>query len=137
MSSQYQRALPRIDDENRFFWTSGADGVLSILRCQGCGYWIHPPSPICPQCLSDAIAPEATSGKGTIDTFTVNERAWGAGMEVPYVIAIVVLDEQPDLRLTTNIRGMPAHDVRIGQRVQVRFEQDEDVWLPMFEPAAA
>ena len=42
------RILPKLDDGNRFFWTSGADGRLRFLRCQDCGYFIHPPQPICP-----------------------------------------------------------------------------------------
>jgi uncharacterized OB-fold protein len=77
------------------------------------------------------------SGKGTVETFTVNYRAWGPGLEVPYTIAIVVLDEQPDLRLTTNILGIDPEKVTIGLRVRVTFEQDEDIWLPMFVPLAS
>ena len=46
------RILPRVNDENRFFWTSGEDGQLRFLRCDDCGLYVHPPSPICPDCLS-------------------------------------------------------------------------------------
>jgi uncharacterized OB-fold protein len=134
MTATYLRTLPQLGDMNRSFWTSGADGVLRISRCKSCGYWIHPPGPICPKCLSDKVEVEAVSGKATVETFTINYRAWGAGLEVPYTIAIVVLDEQLDLRLTTNILGIEAEKVTIGLRVQVTFEQDEDVWLPMFIP---
>ena len=134
MAQGYQRTLPLLSDSNRFFWTGGADGVLRILRCQDCGHWLHPPAPICPKCLSYALAPEPVSGLGVIETFTLNMRAWGPGLEVPFVIAIVVLDEQSDLRLTTNIVGAPPQAAAIGQRVRVVFEQDEDVWLPMFTP---
>ena len=51
------RILPRITDANEFFWTSGADGHLRFLRCGSCGYWIHPPGPICPVCHSKALVP--------------------------------------------------------------------------------
>lgn len=105
-----------------------------ISRCGDCGTWTHPPSPVCPSCLSDNVAPQPTSGRATVETFTVNYRPWGPGMDVPYVIAIVVLDEQDDLRLTTNIIDIDAEAVRIGMRVTVRFENDEDVWLPLFAP---
>lgn len=134
MTGAYQRTLPLLNDSNRFYWTSGAEGVLRLLRCQACRYWLHPPSPVCPQCLGKSLAPEPVSGLATIETFTLNMRAWGPGLEVPYVIAVVVLDEDPGLRLTTNIVGQPPDAVAIGQRVQVTFEQDDDVWLPMFQP---
>lgn len=136
MSQGYQRTLPALDATNRFYWTSGEDGVLRMLRCQDCGFWLHPPRPICTVCHSKSLAPEALSGKGEIFSFTLNAKAWGPGMEVPYVIAVVRLDEQEGLQLTTNIHDIAPEDVRIGMRVEVVFEQDEDVWLPMFRPMA-
>jgi len=53
------------------------------------------------------------------------------------VVAIVELDEQPGLRLTTNIVHCAPDDVKIGMRVRVLFEDlGEDVYLPLFEPAS-
>jgi uncharacterized OB-fold protein len=129
------RLLPRLDDNNRHFWTSGEDGKLRFLRCQVCGYWIHPPSPRCPQCLSKELDVEAVSGLATLYTFTVNHQAWYPGLDPPYVIAIVELPEQDGLRLTTGIVGCDPDAVEIGMPLQVTFENYEDVWLPFFEPA--
>ena len=55
----------------------------------------------------------------------------------PYAIAIVEIDEQPSVRLMTNIVGCPAEQVRIGMRVKVVFEHRDDVYLPLFEPVDA
>ncbi len=129
------RILPRITDANEFFWTSGADGHLRFLRCGDCGYWIHPPGPICPVCHSKALAPEAVAGTAVLHTYTVNRQAWLPGFDPPYVVAIVELPEQEGLRLTTNLVNCALDDVRIGMPVRVVFEQWEDVWLPLFEPA--
>ena len=129
------RILPRITDANEFFWTSGADGHLRFLRCGDCGYWIHPPGPICPVCHSKALAPEAVAGTAVLHTYTVNQQAWLPGFDPPYVVAIVELPEQEGLRLTTNLVNCALDDVRIGMPVRVVFEQWEDVWLPLFEPA--
>jgi uncharacterized protein len=126
---------PLITDDNRDFWTGGRDGDLRIVRCNDCGYYIHPPSPRCPQCLSDDVAPHAVSGRGSVYTFTVNQRAWSPGLEVPYVIAIVALDEQADLRLMTNIVGCPADEVAIGMPVQVEFREQGEAYVPVFRPA--
>jgi uncharacterized OB-fold protein len=70
-------------------------------------------------------------------TFTVNHQPWHPDLEVPYVIAIVELADAPGVRLTTNIVNCPIEAVRIGMDVQVVFEQCEDVYLPLFEPAEA
>jgi hypothetical protein len=69
-----------------------------------------------------------------VATFTLNHQRWLPGLEVPYCIAIVELDEQPGLRLTTNVVGCPPESVRIGMRVRVTFEQHGDVYLPLFTP---
>jgi uncharacterized OB-fold protein len=127
------RVLPRLDSENRFFWTAGAEGQLRLLRCQECSTFIHPPRPVCRRCLSERVAPEAVAGTGTIDTYTVNYQAWRPDLEVPYVIARVAIDGAPGVFLTTNIVGCAVDAVEIGDRVRVKFEQHGDVYLPLFE----
>jgi uncharacterized OB-fold protein len=129
-----RRPLPQLTPENRAFWTGGEHGRLMIHRCAACSHWIHPPSPICPQCRGRDVSPQAASGRATVATFTVNRQAWRPTMNIPFVVAIVELDEQPGLRLTTNIVNIPPDDVGIGQRVRVVFEQHDDIWLPLFEP---
>jgi uncharacterized OB-fold protein len=125
------RVLPEIDEENRFFWTSGADGRLRFLRCGDCGQYVHPPVPTCPICAGRHLAPEVVSGRGEVFSFTINHQPWD-GDPLPYVIALVALDEQEGLRLTTNIVDTDIEQVRIGLPVTVRFEQHDDVFLPMF-----
>ena len=104
------------------------------MRCQACGHYVHPPLPICPVCKSRDVRDEPVSGRGTVLTYTVNRHVWERGLEAPYLIAIVGIDEQPGLRLTTNIVNCAIEEVRIGMRVRVLFEPYEDVWLPLFEP---
>jgi uncharacterized protein len=129
------RVLPRVTPENEHFWRGGEQGELRFLRCRNCGYYLHPPTPICPQCLSKELRPEAVSGRGFVYTYTINEQAWFPNFDPPYVVAIVELPEQEGLRLTTNIYNCEPDAVTIGMPVQVVFDQYEDVWLPMFEPA--
>ncbi len=132
MSDAPFRVLPAIDDENRFFWTSGEDGRLRFLRCQGCGYYLHPPLPRCPACGGTDLEPEPVSGRGEVFSFTVNHQSWDGSSE-PYAIALVALPEQEGLRLTTNIVGCPVEEVHIGMPVQVHFEHRDPVWFPLFE----
>lgn len=130
------RQLPALEPETTFFWRSGADGQLRILRCGQCGRYQHPPWPRCPDCGSEDVAPEVVSGKGRVATYTINEEPWLPGMEVPFVYAAIELDEQKELYLFTNVLG-PVDSVRIGMPVSVRFELFEDVYLPMFVPVEA
>ncbi|HEX7821312.1 MAG TPA: OB-fold domain-containing protein [Sphingobium sp.] len=127
------RMLPQLGPDNRFFWTSGADGVLRFLQCQECATFIHPPRPVCPDCLSETVAPAAVEGTGVVHSYTINRQKWHPAMEVPFVIARVAIDGAPGVILTTNIVGSPVEAVDIGDRVAVVFEQQDDVWLPLFE----
>jgi uncharacterized OB-fold protein len=128
------RVLPAVTPENEHFWRGGEQGELRFLRCTPCGTYVHPPAPVCPECLSREIAVEAVSGRGVVATFTVNHHPWIPGFDPPYAVAIVELEEQAGLRLTTNIVGVEPDRVEIGMRVQVVFEERDSVWLPLFEP---
>jgi uncharacterized OB-fold protein len=131
------RPIPRLDSDNRAFWTGGEVGELRILHCADCDGYTHPPRPVCRHCLSEHVAPKAVAGTGVVDTFTVNHQKWFPAMEVPFVIARVALDGVPGVYLTTNIIGCPAESVDIGDRVRVTFEQHGDVYLPLFEKVAS
>jgi uncharacterized protein len=118
----FPRMLPQLDASNRFFWTGGEDGQLRLLQCQSCDSFIHPPRPVCPHCLSEEV-----------DSYTINRQKWDPRMEVPFVIARVAVDGAPGVILTTNIVNCPVESVEIGDKVRVVFEQQEDVFLPLFE----
>jgi len=127
------RPLPRLDSDNRAFWTGGAEGKLLLHRCQDCKTFIHPPRPVCHHCLSEKVVPEAVAGTGVVDTYTVNYQKFHPAFEVPFVIARIAIDGAPGVYLTSNVVGCPAEQVDFGDRVKVKFEQHEDVWLPLFE----
>jgi uncharacterized protein len=124
---------PALTAETRKFFTAGAQGELMIMRCATCAYYVHPPSPRCPSCLTATTEPVQVSGRGAVASCSINHYAWHPAIAPPYPIAIVDLDEQPGLRLTTRIVGPRALEVQIGSRVRVRFEPLDEVWLPLFE----
>jgi uncharacterized protein len=127
---------PVLTDLSTEFWTGGASGELRIFRCQNCLLFLHPPVPVCRRCHSFDIAPTAVSGRGTVDSFSVNHHTWVAGFEAPYVPALVGLEEQDDLRIITNVIGCHVDDVSIGMAVEVEFVQQNESWLPLFHPCA-
>ena len=138
MSTQIPpRALPQLDLDNKAFWTGGQNGELLIHKCGDCGYYVHPPVNFCPECDGRDVEPQPVSGRGTVETFTVVHKQWVPELRVPYVLALVTIEEQDDVRLATNIVNCEAEDVRFGMPVRVLFERHEDVWTPLFEPDSA
>ncbi|MDR3389636.1 MAG: OB-fold domain-containing protein [Rudaea sp.] len=129
------RPLPAIDRDTAPFWSGGAEGKLLIERCNTCHYLIHPPTGFCPQCESRDTAPHAVSGRAIVTSCTVNYKQWMPGLPVPYVLALVSLEEQDDVRLATNIVDCDPESVTIGMKVTVHFEQSQDLWVPLFAPA--
>jgi uncharacterized OB-fold protein len=104
-----------------------------MLACEEDGTIIHPPAPVCPKCLSRNVAPRELSGKGKVYTYTVNMQEWVPGQE-PFVIAIVALEEDETVRLTTNVLCCEPDEVEIGMDVEVLFVEWEDLFLPCFRP---
>ena len=127
------RKLPQFTRETEPFWTGGRSGQLLIQRCAPCGLYQHPPLPLCAACRTETVGPIAVSGRGKVKTYTVNHQAWLPGLDEPFVIAAIELDEQAELYIYSNILA-PPESVTSGMRVHAIFEHHEDVWLPMFVP---
>lgn len=127
------RILPELDDANRAFWTGGADGQLLIMREAASGRWVHPAS--VDDVAAGRVRPEPVSGRGRVLTFTVNAQQYHPEVPPPYVVALVTLDEQDDLRLPTNIVGCEPEQVHVGMPVEVTFEAHGEHHVPLFRPA--
>jgi len=67
---------------------------------------------------------------------SVNVHQWLPGFAPPYAVAIVELDDDRTVRLTTNVVDCDPWDVHIGMAVAVRFEEWDDSWIPVFVPVA-
>ena len=129
-----ERALPLPDADTAFFWAATARHELAILRCDRCGHFVHYPRPACSSCGARALTPTRVSGRGTVHSFTVTHRPV-PGFEPPFVVALIELEEQPGLRMVSNIIGIEPEDVRIEMQVEVSFQPATDeVWVPLFKP---
>src|SRR5690606_24396001 len=126
------RKLPALTADNHSFWQGGRNGELLIHRCEACKRYFHPPSPICPTCTSFEVAPQRVSGKGKIASFAMKHLPWAPARTAAFVIARVELQEQKDLRFVSNIEDTPPEQAHIGMEVRVRFQQENDGWLPLF-----
>lgn len=80
------------------------------------------------------MKPQPVSGHGTVRSFSINHKQWMPNLPVLYVLALVVINEQDDVYIPTNIINCDPEDVTFGMRVKVLFEQRDNIWVPFFEP---
>ena len=133
--STFFRPLPALEPRTAAFWRACRAGRLEFTRCVPCQYYIHPSRPICPKCRGRNLDVGTVSGRARLHSFTINHQRWYPGQEVPYVIGLVELIEQPGLRLMTNVINCPIERIEIGMALRVHFEPlSEEVALPLFEP---
>jgi len=134
-----KRPLPESTPETREFWEGAQRGELRIQRCTSCGKAYFFPRPFCPFCSSKAIEWFTASGKATLYSYVISHRpAYGFQDFVPYVIAVVQLEEGP--RMMTNVIGIEPtpENLPVDMPLVVSFEkQDDKITLPLFKPATA
>jgi uncharacterized OB-fold protein len=131
------KPTPEPDDVTAFYWRGAAEGTLLVLRCEACSYLSHPPDVACARCGAAVLDPVPMSGFGTVYSFTIVRQAFDPAFlpEVPYVVALVELDEQPGLLLLANIVDTEVDAVAVGLRVEVTFEDRDGYTVPQFRPS--
>lgn len=127
--------VPKADLLSRPYWDGVREGELRIQKCQSCGKAWHPPLHRCPQCHSQDVTWVATSGRGTLYSYTVVHHPAHVAVadRVPYVVALVTLAEGP--RVVSNLLHCARDSIRIGMPLQLTFQEiAPGVRLPQFEP---
>jgi uncharacterized OB-fold protein len=133
--AEYKKPLPRPTAASMPFWQAAKRHELQIQRCGSCGAHIFYPREVCPECLSSDLKWRQVSGKGTVYSYTIAQQATHPTFadEVPYVIAIVELDEGP--HITTNIVGCQPSAMKVGMPVVATFEDvTPEISLVKFRP---
>ena len=132
----WNKPLPSVVGETRLFWEACRRGELLIQKCDACGEYQFYPRGICSNCWTSHIAWVKASGRGTVWTFTVTHqnRTPGFAEEVPYVLALVELEE--GVKMFSNVVGCDPREVKIGMPVEVTFVRATDqISVPYFKPA--
>lgn len=133
----YQKPLPQRDADSAEFWEGCKRHALLIQRCQRCGKFRFFPSPTCPYCNSWDLAWTRVSGHGQIYSWVVVTRSIHPAFagEVPYVVAVVELEEQEGLLIPGNLIDCHPSAIRAGMPVEVVFEDvTPEVTLPKWRP---
>ncbi len=125
--------VPNPTPDDAPFWEAAAHDRFILPRCRGCATYIWYPRSFCPDCHTTDVEWVNVSGRGTVYSFTVNQRGPGAWAEhSPFVIAYVELEEGP--RILTNIVGSDPAQVHIGQAVTAVFEPAGTTKVIRFTP---
>lgn len=124
--------LPSIDPVTEPYWSAASRGVFLLPRCKVCDRFHHHPRRWCPHCWSSELEWAQPSGRGVVVTFSVVHQAPSPAFAVPYVLAVVKLDEGP--QLMCNLLEIDPADVRCDLSVEVMFEKRGERALPQFRP---
>ena len=137
VTSEYNKPLVTQPTYNsRHWWESTHDHRLLYRRCRVCNRAVFPPRDSCPggDCLDFGTLEWAESrGAGCIFSFTTARQPADNrfAADVPYTLALIELDE--GFRIFSNITNRAVDEVRIGQRVEVDWEDvTAEVSLPKF-----
>lgn len=88
---------------------------------------------MCPNCNSIDYDWVKARGEGRVYSWTVTAQQFHPAFEVPYIIAIVELEE--GVRMTTNIIDCKPEELYVGMPVEVVFEDvTDEITLSKFKP---
>jgi uncharacterized OB-fold protein len=98
---------------------SGEHPPLLGQRCTGCGRVAFPPNPYgCEACGAEpaALEPRELAGAGELAAFATVHLHAGKGIDAPFTVGLVVLDDGPAVRATLTCRT--DEGLAIGDRVK-------------------
>jgi uncharacterized OB-fold protein len=136
--------LPDVDDPlTAPFFAGAARGALTIPRCDECGRFVWYPSVVCPTCGHDVLTWTDVSGRGTLFSWAVVERAFLPAFAdaVPFVTALIALEEDSAVRVVSYVVDADPAALRADMPVAAVFRPltfptvpDHTVTVPMFAP---
>ena len=124
---------PMPDEVTSGFWDNCNQRRLCFQTCQDCGWRSHPPMSVCPKCQSQRLGWTEAPSRGRIFSLV-----WAyntahpslRGMKLPYNVAVVEFPDLPGVRLISNVVDGEVDDLRIGDAVELAWEEVEEFCLP-------
>ncbi|HYC23321.1 MAG TPA: OB-fold domain-containing protein [Candidatus Bathyarchaeia archaeon] len=135
--------LPDVDwEETREFWAAAARGELCVPRCAGCARLVWYPEKRCRVCGRERFTWARMSGRGRLFSWSVVRHAFlpQFAAKLPYVAGLVALEEDPAVRIVSNLIDCAPEELTVDMPVEVVFRPLEfagvqgRVLAPMFRP---
>ena len=137
--------LPDITDELvSGYYAGAAASEVRVPKCSTCDRWCWYPEVTCPAC-GGGLVWTATSGRATLFSWAVVWRAFLPAFAdiVPFVTALVALEEDPQVRLVTMIIDVSPDALVAEMPLEAVFHPlrfptvpNREVIVPMFRPVA-
>lgn len=125
--------LPHPTALSKPHWDACREGVLLVQRCRQCAAYVFIPQPCCNRCQSTELDWVASSGRGKVYSFSVVHRAPRPQFEVPYIVAVIELEE--GWHMLSNVLECPLDAMAVDLPVEVAFRKlTEEITLPYFAP---
>ena len=134
----YNKPIPMPQGESDIYWKKAKSGELWLRSCNACGNAYFYPRDISPCCFSKDTEWIKASGKATLFTYGIVQRAPHPGFvdDIPFVTAVVELEEGPKMATNIVIDEPSPDNLIIGMDLEVVFEDiNDDLALPKFKPA--
>jgi uncharacterized OB-fold protein len=130
MADAAPRPVP--DADSAPFWEGAAAGRLRLQYGPESGRWQFPPLER-DRFTGGPLEWRDVGGGGVVHSFIVQRQAAAPGFSevLPYVIALVELDEAPGVRLPARLLDAVGR-ARVGARVACEFVRQGDLQLPVF-----
>jgi len=138
MADYQGKFLPRPGPETESWWEHCRAHRLMLQRCSGCGQYQFYPRVVCASCGGGQLEWQPSAGQGSVQTYTICRLpvAEAYAADVPYVVALVRLDEGPVMMC--NVIGCDPDSVAVGMPVEVVFEdRTDEISMPQFRPRQA
>ncbi|MBV1877264.1 MAG: Zn-ribbon domain-containing OB-fold protein [Pseudomonadales bacterium] len=129
------RPLPKHKElDSQEFWAGTKEKEFRYQQCDNCETVIFYSRRHCTGCTSGNLVWKKAAGTGTVYTFSIVRQSYHPFFRnmAPYTVAFIDMDEGP--RILSNVVGIDADEVKIGQRVQLEWEEHEALNIPLFKP---
>jgi len=133
--SEYSKPLPEMVDLTKEFYDFCKAEALHFQQCGSCGSFRHVPRQMCPQCNSFEWDWVKSSGRGTIYSWVVINRALHPAFHDPEAVpmAPVIVEMEEGVRLLSNMVDCPPDQLVMDMPVEVVYEPvTDEVTLPRF-----
>ncbi|MBT4520906.1 MAG: DNA-binding protein [Halieaceae bacterium] len=135
--SEYSKPLPGLEGLTKDFYGFCKQESLHFQQCSQCGVFRHVPRETCAECNSFEWEWTKSSGRGTIFSWVVINRALHPAFYDPSPDAVpmapIVVEMEEGVRLVSNMVDCPPDQLEMGMPVSVVFEAvTDEVTLPRF-----
>ncbi len=127
--------IPQPSEETQPFFDGAKEGKLRLQACGDCNAWFFPLVHICQNCGSTNLSWQDASGRGTVYSWAQLQRPYHPRHRDRLPLILAQIDIEEGARLNSNVVGVEPENLKVGDAVEVTFEQfDDGGVLPVFKP---